>query len=174
MAPRVPIRKSSAVDEIGAGRVENPFAEGAGESLLGAEEDQAGRVDRAALLLPIRRQQGNGAADGGGDDQGIAVDGRKLVARLLRAGGGDAAHGVDHSPELPNALDPRGDIGKALGHGAALLSGDGCRGDGLDIAFKRLAQGLLVRLVQSPGLLDMAHRLRRAAVERIVQAPPER
>ena len=75
-------------------------------------------------VLPIRRQQGNGAADGGGDDQGIAVDGRELGAGLLGAGGGDAAHGVDDGAELSDALDPRCDIGKALGHGAALLSGD--------------------------------------------------
>ena len=86
------------------------------------------RVDRAALSCRSDGSRETALPMACGDDQGVAVDGRKLVAGLLGAGGGDAAHGVDHSPELPDALDPRGDIGKALGHGAALLSGDGMSG----------------------------------------------
>jgi hypothetical protein len=79
------------------------FSECASETLLGAKQDQRGPGRRSpadAWLYGAKRQ---GASDRLRDRRRIGVDGDDLVARLLRARGGDSTHGVDYAPQLMNA-----------------------------------------------------------------------
>src|SRR6185312_9649144 len=114
--------------QIAPGRVQYSFTEGAGKTLLGAEQDQreSCRSGTANVLVP--GDQGNSSRDRDRDGLCVAVDGGELRARLLGSGGRDAAHGVYHRVELPGAFDPSGDVREPLGHGLTAFSAAGASG----------------------------------------------
>ena len=115
--PRVPIEEQFGRGEIGADRIEHALAEGAGKSLLGAEQHERRPGRSARAIGASGGDQREGPPDGDRDRRGIAVDGGELAARLLGARRGDAAHRVHHRAELADAVDARADVGEAFGHG---------------------------------------------------------
>ena len=53
------------------------------------------------------------------DRCGITINGGQRATRLLGARRGNAAHRINHRAKLPDAVDPGGNIGQAIGHGGA-------------------------------------------------------
>ena len=108
--------KDQRIGEIAIRRLENALAEGAGEALLGDEQDQRQPSRTPPRRRRRRRRVGERAADRLADRRRVAVDRDERAARRLRARRGDAAHRVDDRAELADALDARGDVGEPAGH----------------------------------------------------------
>src|SRR6185437_6020943 len=128
VTPRVPTRKSSWVAKSPRAASNTRSLKGAGKTLLGAEQDQRGSCRSGTANVLVPGDQGNSSRDRDRDGLCVAVDGGELRARLLGSGGRDAAHGVYHRVELPDAFDPSGDVREPLGHGLTAFSAAGASG----------------------------------------------
>ena len=124
---------------VGCG-VKNPFAEGAGKLLFGAEQDEAAlRARGPRRHHPIRCQQPQRLADRVRNDLGVRLDAGKQRSALLRARCSDPTHCGDHRLQLADVLDLGDDICEPLGHhdasGSVVGRGPSCTTSARSAAF---------------------------------------